>query len=78
MARKHEIVTTPIRQLESGEYESELAFLKAQVKEHWALCCDYDQVPANVKFVVFSDNNTFVTGYQEALEAYWQHLRKGN
>ena len=40
------------------------------VKQLWDLCCKYDGISPDSKFVAFSLNNPYVDRYNKAMELY--------
>ena len=44
-----------------------IAGLKATASELWKRCCEHENIPTDSKFVVFSDDNPFVSLYNQAV-----------
>jgi len=49
-----------------------IANLQATVHRLWAKCCEAEGIPADSKFVVFSNDNKFKSLYDQALKQLWQ------
>lgn len=44
--------------------------LKYIIKQLWEKCCEYDNIPKDSKFVVFSKNNPYEYFYEKAFNEY--------
>jgi len=51
--------------------QEHIASLQATVHQLWAKCCEAEGIPADSKFVVFSDDNKFKPFYDQALKQLW-------
>ena len=52
--------------------QEHIASLQATVHQLWAKCCEAEGIPADSKFVVFSNDNEFLPFYDKALAQLWQ------
>ena len=48
---------------------------KWTIAELWRKACEYDNIPADSKFCVFSDNNPWARKYNFGMLAMMQHRR---
>ena len=72
MSKQHQINRTGQRYIDG---------LKAVCRELWIKACEFDGIPSESKFVVFSDGNKFVPFYDKAhnqlMEAISQYKAGG-
>jgi hypothetical protein len=47
------------------------------IKELWAKACEYDNIPADSKFVVFSNDNPYVADYNRAVGIMHRAIKPG-
>ena len=48
---------------------------KWTIKQLWDKACEYDRIPFDSKFVVFSDHNPWMKKYNFAISAYLKSTR---
>ena len=65
-------MTRNIQQKINRHGQEYIASLEDAVRQLWAKCCEAEGIPADSKFVIFSDDNKFKPFYDQAVRQLQQ------